>query len=264
MPRNRSSGGRALAALVCVAATAASAATAPYNADLLTVSGRFEAPKAADGPLKARIKVVQAAIVPADARILMADAGVFQVGLKAGLEASMRNFGYLAPPELGDTLTLEVRMDPLEMSPDKDGVSAVARLHITSHGRGEACVPTIAEGKYHALAPIRGGNGERAVGIAGVVLFAAIGLNAGQFAAYKFQDAANSERAMNSQRVRTESEGVSPESGDRQVARYAAVSATQLAAADLIRQLGKSTCAAPGTAAAVPASTPAPAAPTPG
>jgi hypothetical protein len=147
------------------------------------------------------------------------------------------------------------------MTPDKDGVSAVVRLHVTSHGQGEACVPTIAEAKYHALAPIRGGNGERAVGIAGIVFFAAIGLNASQFATYKFQDAANSERAMNGQRVRTESEGVSPQNGDKQVARYAAVSATQLAGADLIRQLGKTACGAPAPATAAAAPAPVPAAP---
>jgi hypothetical protein len=239
---------RALAGLALAGATTAQAAPAPVNADLLTVSGRFEAPRAPEGPLKGRVKVAEATIAPGDGVILLADVKAFQVALRSALEASMRNFGYLAAPDQADTLTIEVRMDPLEMRPDADGISAVARLHVSAKGPGEGCVPTLAEAKYHALAPIRGGNGQRAVGIAGIVIFAMVGLDASQFATAQFQDAAKGELAMNAQRVRTESEGVSPQGGDKQVARYAAFEATQLAAADLIRQLGKGACAAPAPA----------------
>lgn len=236
-------------------ATTASAAT-PINVDLLTVSGRFEAPRAIDGPLKARIKVVQADLEPGDAAVFLVEPASLDLALKAGFEASLRNFGYLAAPDLTDTLSIQVHVDRLEMTPDKDGVTAVARLHVTSQGEGEACVPRIAEAKYHAYAPIKAGGGQRAVGIAAIVIFAAVGLDASQFAVSQFTDASAQDRAMNARRVRTESEGVSPQGGDKQMARYAAVNATQLAAADFVRQLGKGACAAPS---AGPVPPPAPA-----
>jgi hypothetical protein len=186
----------------------------------------------------------------------MADAAAFDTALAAAMTGSLRNFGYLAGPEAADAISLQVRLDPLEVTPDKDGVTVVARLRVEAPGgdRG-ACVPTAAEAKYRAVAPVHGGDGQRALGIVALVAFAAIGYNAGQLVSEQFQIAKADQAAANARRERIEGESVSPQPGDKQMARYAAVNATQLAAADFIRQLGRASCAA---------AAPAPAAPTPG
>ena len=252
---------RGLVLVLCVG-LATPAWSAPFvNPDPFTVSGRFELAKAAEGPLKGRLRVAQAVASAGDAKVFMADPAAFDTALTAAMTGSLRNFGFLAAPETADAVGLQVRLDPLEVTPGKDGVTVVARFRVEApHGGLGGCVPKAAEAKYRALAPVHGGDGQKALGIVALVAFAAIGYNAGQLVAEQFQIANADQAAANARRERIEGESVSPEPGDRQMARFAAVNATQLAAADFIRQLGKAAC---GVAAA-PAPAPALAAPSPG
>lgn len=236
---------RALGLLLCAAlVTPAQSAPAVFNPDPLTVSGRFELAKAAEGPLRGQLKVAGAQARPEDAKVFMSDQAAFATGLAAAMTASLRNFGYLAPAEAPGATSLEVLLDPLEITPDKDGVTVVARLRVAATGDAAGCLPQMAEAKYRALAQVHGGNGQRALGIIAVVAFAAIGLNAGALGAAQFQDARTDQLAANARRERIEGESVSPLPGDKQMGRYAATIATQLAAADFVRQLGKAACGA--------------------
>jgi hypothetical protein len=257
---------RGLALILCLA-LAAPAWSAPFvSPDPFTVSGRFELAKAAEGPLKSHLRIAQAAASPEDAKIFMVNPAAFDTALAAATTASLRNFGYLAGPEASEPLSLQVRLDPLEVTPDKDGVTVVARFRIeTPDGALNACVPKAAEAKYRALAPVHGGDRQRALGIVALVAFAAIGYNASQLVTEQFQIAKADQAAANARRERIEGESVSPEAGDRQMAHFAAVNATQLALADFVRQLGRSSCAtaASPTAAPAPAVSPAAALPAP-
>jgi hypothetical protein len=253
---------RGLVLVLCCGLATPAWSAQPVNPDPFTVSGRFELAKAADGPLKAHVRVAQAAASVGDAKIFMVDAAAFDTALTAAMTGSLRNFGYLAGPEAADAVILQVRLDPLEVTPDKDGVTVVARFRVeTADGGLGGCVPKAAEAKYRALAPVHGGTGQRVLGIVALVAFAAIGYNASQLATEQFQIASADQAAANARRERIEGESVSPQAGDKQMARFAAVNATQLAAADFIRQLGRASCAA-----AAPSATPAagPAAPSAG
>jgi len=245
---------RGLALILC-AALATPAWSAPFiNPDPFTVSGRFELAKAAEGPLKGHLRIAQAVASPEAAKVFMANPAAFDTALNAATTASLRNFGYLAGPDATEALNLQVRLDPLEVTPDKDGVTVVARFRIeTPDGPGGGCVPKLAEAKYRALAPVHGGDRQRALAIVALVAFAAIGYNAGQLTSEQFQIARADQAAANARRERIEGESVSPESGDKQMAHFAAVNATQLALADFVRQLGRSSCA---TAAGAPATPP--------
>jgi hypothetical protein len=230
--------------LVLCVGLATPAWSAPFvNPDPFTVSGRFELAKAADGPLKGHVRVAQAVASAGDAKVFMADAAAFDTALTAAMTGSLRNFGFLAGPEAADVVSLQVRLDPLEVTPDKEGVTVVARFRVEAPEGGlGGCVPKAAEAKYRAVAPVHGGDRQRVLGFVALVGFAAIGYNAGQLVNEQFQIAKSDQAAANARRERIEGESVSPESGDRQMARFAAVNATQLAAADFIRQLGRASC----------------------
>lgn len=243
MPRRRTSAGLLLA-LVC----STPAAAAPYNADPLTVSGRFGAPRAAEGPLKAGMRVTDAALTEADAGLLGGKLDKVQPGLKAAVEASLRNFGYLAPAGGAGGVAVAVRLDPLEVAADDKGVSVVARLRLEPSGAEAGCVPRIAEARYRALPPMKAVGEQRVAAWVAVVGLAAVGINASQLAVGQLETAAASDRAVNALRERTESESVSPDGSQKGMTRHAAINATQLAAADLIRQLGKGACPAAPTA----------------
>jgi hypothetical protein len=224
---------------------AAPAFAAPaYNADPLTVSGRFAAPKAPDGPLKANVRVDAAAVAEPDAAMLGGKADRVQPAVKAALEASLRNFGYLAPPGGTAAVALSVTLDPLEVTTDDKGVAVVARLRVEPVGAEAACIPRLAEARYKALAPMKAVGEQRVAAWVAVVGLAAVGVNASQLAVGQLQTAQASDQSVNALRERTESESVSPDGSAKGLARHAAVNATQLAAADLIRQLGKGTCPA--------------------
>src|SRR5690242_18466858 len=111
MPRNSPPGRRA-AVLALALGVAAPALAAPYSPDPLTVSGRFEAPRAPDGPLKAGIRVGAATLGKAEADVLGAAPEKVEPALKAALEASLRNFGYLAPADRIGGVQIEAALDP--------------------------------------------------------------------------------------------------------------------------------------------------------
>ncbi len=255
---------RGLALILCVG-LATPAWSAPFvSPDPFTVSGRFELAKAADGPLKGHLRIALAVASPEDAKILMANPAAFDTALTAATTASLRNFGYLAGPETADALSLQVRLDTLEVTPDKEGVTVVARFRVEApDGTLGGCVPKTAEAKYRALAPVHGGDRQRALGIVALVAFAAIGYNASQLVTEQFQIAKADQAAANARRERIEGESVSPESGDKQMAHFAAVNATQLALADFVRQLGRSSCATAASSPEAPAVSPAAAKPAP-
>jgi hypothetical protein len=257
MPRSRASAlglGPALLAL----ALAAPAGAAPYSPDPLTVSGRFEAPRAVEGPLKAGIRVNGATVGATEANLLGAAPDKVQPALKGAVEASLRNFGYLAAADGPGGVALDITLDPFEVTSDAEGVFVVARYRIAAKGEGAACVPTVAEARYHALAQMQHKGPQRAAAWVVVIGMAAVGVNAGQYLSDQYATARASDRAVNARRERSESEGVAPAPGEKVMTRYAAVNATQLAAADLIRQLGKGACAgapaSPIVAVAAPAS----------
>lgn len=242
MPRSRASRVGAAAGAV-VLAMAAQAAAAPYSPDPLTVSGRFEAPRAAE-PLKARIRVDTAALGAGEADLLGGSPEKVQPALRAAMEASLRNFGYLAGVDRADPIAIEIKLDPFEVTTDTEGVFVVARYRISTKGDAAACVPVAAEARYHALAQIRKVGNQRVAAWVAVIGLAAVGVDGSQFVTGQYNTARASDRAVNARRERSESEGVSPVVGDKGMTRYAAVNATQLAAADLIRQLGKGACSA--------------------
>ncbi len=258
MPRSRA----AVAGLLAAVLAGGAAAAAPVSPDLMTVSGRFDAPKAVDGPLKGRIQVTAASLAPANAGVLGDGVGKIEPSLKGALEASLRNFGYLAAADHADPIRLTAQVDPYEVTPDPEGVFVVARLHLTATGGGADCVPTVAEARYHALAPMKALNKQKAAAWMQVIGLAAVGLMPMPGVFQEMGTASASDRAANDRRGRTESQSVSPDGSPKGILRYAAINATQIASADLIRQLGKGAC--PATMAAVPvASTPPPAAPAP-
>ncbi len=223
-------------------AITAQADAATYNADPLTVSGRFEAPRAVDGPLKAGIRISNAKLGVPEAEILGATLERVQPALKGAMEASLRNFGYLAGPERAGGVDLDISLDPFEVTADAEGVFVVARYRIAARGDGAGCVPVVAEARYHALAQLQNTGKQRAAAWVAVIGLAAVGVNAGVFLSDQYATARGSDRAVNARRERSESEGVSPVVGQKGMTQFAAVSATQLAAADLIRQLGKGAC----------------------
>jgi len=238
MPRSRA----LVAGLLAAALTAGPAAAAPVSADLMTVSGRFEAPKAVEGPLKGRILVTAASLAPANADLLGDGAGKIEPSLKGAVEASLRNFGYLAAADHADPIRLTVQVDPYEVTPDPEGVFVVARLHLTATGGGADCVPTTAEARYHALAPMKALNKQKAAAWMQVIGLAAVGLMPMPGVFQEMGTASASDRAANDRRGRTESQSVSPDGSPKGILRYAAINATQIASADLIRQLGKGAC----------------------
>jgi hypothetical protein len=255
---------RALGLILCAAVAGPAWAAPPvFNPDPLTVSGRFELAKAAEGPLKGRLRLADAKATPDDAKVFMSKPEPFDAGLAAAMTASLRNFGYLAPPDAKDAIALDLQLDPLEITPDKDGVTVVARLRAapSAGAAAPACLPRVAEAKYRALAPVHGGNGQKVFGVIALVAFAAVGWNAGELVRSEFADANANQAAANARRERIEGESVSPQPGDKPMALHAAVNATQLAAADFIRQLGKA-CgvpAAPAPPVTLPSTAPVPA-----
>ena len=231
---------RALVALVAIAA-AGPAGAGVYSPDPLTVSGRFEAPKAVDGPLKAQMQVTGIAAGEADALMLGAAPEKVQLALASALNASLRNFGYANSSGSG-ALKISARLLPFEVAAEENAVSVIARFAVEATGPGADCVPKTAEAKYRALAPMKAFGAHRTAVWITVIGLAAVGLDGSQMAAQQLATASASDAAVNGRRERTEFEGVAPQGGDKALTRYAAVNATQLANADLIRQLGKGAC----------------------
>lgn len=242
MPRNRRGAAAAVAVLATAMGLVGAAQAAPVSPDLMTVSGRFEAPKAIDGPLKGRLRVAAASLAPANEQLLGDAANKIEPSLKGALEASLRNFGYLAPADVAGPVQLTVQVDPYEVTPDPEGVFVVARLRLVASGEGADCVPTTAEARYHALAPMKAFNNQKAAAWMQVVALAAVGLIPSP-EVFREMDTANaSDRAANGRRARTEQQSVSPDGSPKGILRYAAINATQIASADLIRQLGAGAC----------------------
>jgi hypothetical protein len=162
--------------------------------------------------------------------------------VKSALQASLRNFGYMASPDSGDGITVSVQVHPLEVAAAEDSVAVIARLELTAAGLDAACIPRFAEARYRALAPMKAFSQHRAAVWITVIGLAAVGVDASQAAAQQLLTTQASDAAVNARRERTEFESVSPDKSQKGMTRYAAVKATQLATADLIRQLGKGPC----------------------
>jgi hypothetical protein len=235
------------AGLVASAAALGAAAAVRFDPDLMTVSGRFEVP-AAKGALTTALKVVDAQADPAEAQALGVDAAALDSAFRSSIEASLRNFGYLATPDTARPVLLTFKMASPAITPDKDGVTAVVRITSSAAPDGDAvasaCVPASVEASYHALTPLKAGGQQKAMGIVAVVALAAVGVNGANLLTGQWETATADQSALNSRRAHTESEGVANSGGERGVTRFAVLKASQLAQAEFIRALGKSRCGA--------------------
>jgi hypothetical protein len=237
----------ACAGLVAGAAALGATAAPRFDPDLMTVSGRFEVP-AAKGALTTALKVVDAQADPADAQALGVDPAALDSAFRSSIEASLRNFGYLATPETAKPVLLTFKMASPAITPDKDGVTAVVRIISSFSPDGDAaasaCVPPSAEATYHALTPIRTGAQQKTMGVLAVVALAAVGVNGGQLLSDQWATANADQAALNARRTHSETEGVA-NGGGKDVTRFAVLKATQLAQVEFIRAMGRSPCAAP-------------------
>jgi hypothetical protein len=245
----------------------AMAEPSPINADLITVNGRHGLPRADGSPIAARLLVKEVMVAPSVAPLLKTEVTVIRASLRQALEKSLRNHGYLAvrTAEAGaqegtaPVLNLVVELAELDVQADPEGATVIARISAVplADGPAVACLPYVATGKFRALTPLKSGGGQRATGIIFGALAGPVG---GVFMASQLQNATANNVALNSRRTVAAGEGVSPQHGDKAVARHAAINALQMALVDLVKHLGE-TEGCKGAAAPVEAASPENAAP---
>jgi len=218
----------------------------PVQQDQLTVSGRFEVPKASGAPLKSGLTLTDVQVDPAVLAALGGKPALMKASVQHSMEASLRNFDYLGE---ATATPVTVVVQPLDLTKDKDSTTAVVRIAFKAAGDTDAarCVPANAEASFKALRPVHtsAANGERAAGVIAMIAFAAVGYNAGQLMSGQFASATAQDRAFNATRVVGKGEGVALSGKDADILQFAVMHATQLAMADFIRQLGTSPCAQP-------------------
>lgn len=229
--------GLVLAAALWAAAGPACAGKAParLDPDPLTVSGRFELPKAA-APYAGRVAIGRIEVNPALARQARLDEAALAAALGEAATRSLRNFGYLAEPAGADSLEVDLELLGLELQTGDEGAQALARLRIAA---ADACLARTGEGRFQALARERSGAGRRVFAF-GTSL--ALGLAAGPGGPHTFMTdqfaLASAENQLRNAGKPAAGQGVAPRFGEAQALRFAATGAIQLALADYIRQLG--------------------------
>lgn len=244
---------RGLVTLLCLGVAGQAAAAPPaLLKDQLTISGRFELPRATVAPLKSGLSVADVKVAPDWAEAFKGKPDTVSPIVRQSFEASLRNFGYLAD---GQAAPVTLTIEPLQVTKEAAATTVVTRLTFAASGESEAarCLPASTQAKFKALAPLKSGDGQRAAGVLTMVAFAAVGVNAGQLMMSQFDAAKANNRALNARRVVAEGEGVSFSAKEADMLRFAASNATQLALADFIAQLGDSPCGKPEPAAEVAA-----------
>ena len=233
----------ALASGAC-ASLVTPAPSALIQADQLTVSGRHALPRA-EGALAGRLEVGEVVVDPALARQMALEPEAYRALLTSALQKSLGNYGSRAPARAGAALRLRVEATALELSPDKQGTSAVARLRISPMEAGSpGCLTREARADFRALAPTRSGGGQRAFGMVAGVTMAILGgpagaASAGTWMANQMSLASADNAALNARRGGAFGDGVAPTFDRKLEARFAGVNATQLAIADYVAHLGQ-------------------------
>jgi hypothetical protein len=226
-----------LAAVLCAAAAPAWAAKPPpvIDPDPMTVSGRFELPKAA--PAEAgRVKLGVVTLDEAFAANAKLDPAALRTALAAAAERSLRNFGY-AGSESDGGISLDLTL-AAETQPVDGGLRATAHLKASA---SDPCFARTAEGVFKVLPRERSGAGKRVFAVAASV---AVGLATGaggvnSFLPAELESASAENKARNAARAVGPAEGVAPAFGEASAVRFGEMSAIRLALADYIRQLGE-------------------------
>lgn len=239
--------GLVLTAAVCVAASPALAkAPSVIDPDPMTVSGRFELPRAAE-PVAGQFRLGAVMLDPELAAKTKQDAVALQAAVQGAVSRSLQNFGYLAPAVLTEATAVDVELLPVAVERTEDGAAVTARLKFTAQGVAAGCFARVSEGRFTVLERERSEGGRRAFAIGAVVALAFVGVNGGTLLASEFDGAADDNRARNTLRKVAAGEGVAPGFGEARLLAYGASSATRLALADYIRQLGEApACGAGG------------------
>lgn len=239
------------AALATAAAPAWAGKPLPPSADPFTASGRFDLPRAADGPYAGRLLVGEVRLDPVLADRMNVDANLLTAAVRKAAERSLANFGYAAAPGAANPVVVTVHMQPFVAERREGGLDTVVRLTFKPETT-DACLAATAEGRFRALDREKSGGGRRAFAVGATVALAFVLVNAGTFMASEFEQASAENGALNGQRNVAAGEGVSPDFKPAHQVRYAATSAIQLAFADYIRQLGTTpACSSHRTTAAL-------------
>lgn len=226
-----------LAAVLCAAAAPAWAAKAPptIDPDPMTVSGRFELPKAAAGAPQLKLGAVSVdEAVAARAKL---DPAALRTALTQAAERSLRNFGYAAPGSAGGApvdLAFSAETQPVD-----GGLRAT--VHLTASA-ADPCFGRIAIGVFKVLPRVRSGSGKRIFAVAASVALALATGPSGagnDFLPAEFETASAENRARNAGRALGPGEGVAPSFDEADALGFAEMSAVRLALADYIRQLGQ-------------------------
>jgi len=253
------------AALLGTALTVAGPAAAAeswVSPDELTISGRWDLPRGTGTPLGGRLNVVYVVVDPSIAAGMGVKPEALKRAMTEAVNKSLFNFGYMAaaasgppgaqPAERPIDVTIEVL--PLTQTKDDKGTMVTSTIKLTAATDAGACFPYVATGNFHVLPRLKSGGDQRAVGVLAIVAFAAVGMDASQFARDQFETARANNEALNSRRAVGEAEGVAPPGGATAEARYGSISALQVAVAAMIQHLGPSGgCNAAPAAPAAPA-----------
>jgi hypothetical protein len=230
----------ALAAALAGAAAPAWAARppAPINPDPMTVSGRFDLPKAGGSPYAGRVKMGQVSLDGAFAQDAKLDPEALKTAVQAAAARSLQNFGYLAPDGAADALTVDLDVLPISVERTDDGARVTAQLRFKA--AADACLAQVGEGRFKALERERSGGGRRAFALgASLAMGLALGPGVNTFMPAEFETASAENRRRNAARLVAVGEGVAPAFGEAGLIGFGAMSATQLALADYLRRLGE-------------------------
>jgi hypothetical protein len=242
--------GAALAVLALAILGAAPAwaakAPAPIDADPMTVSGRFDLPKAGASPFAGRIRLGQVEVDRSFAAEARLDPAALDQAVREAAGRSLANFGWLAGEGVTDVVSVDLKVLPLAVERAEDGVRVTTRIDMAPR-TAEACLAHPGEGRFKALAREHSGGGRRAFAIGASVALGLVtgGAGVNTFMPAELATASAQNRALNAQRQVGAAEGVAPGFGDPVMTGFAAMAATKLALADYIAGLGSSpACAA--------------------
>lgn len=211
----------------------------PADGDHLTVSGRFGLPSGAGSSLQNRLAVSKIDIDAEAARQLGGKASVLQPILRQAIEKSLRNHAYFAS-DPASAIPVTVVIAAAELTKESDGMRAIAHIRFDApEPTGGACLPYLAQGKFHSLNPVDVGATNRALGVAMAIGMAAVGYNSTLFTTDQFKLGAERSAVLNMQRPVGEDEGVAPPGGAQAVEQFAVEQATLRAFIDLLRHLGE-------------------------
>lgn len=228
--------------LAAALAAVAGPASAGLGPDPMTVSGRFDLPRAA-GP--GRVALGKVELHPSVAEGAKAKPAAVEAAVRAAAERSLRNFGYLG--EASPDVTLDLEALPVVVQPLADGALVEVRLVFRSTAE-PACYARTAAGRFKVLERRRSGDGRRVFAVGSAVAMAFVGVDMSTFMTAQLEGASAENQSLNNLRPGTEAEGVAEGFGDKAVVAHGVTQATRLALADYIRQLGGAEACRPAAA----------------